>query len=108
MKRAIVVRGRLTGARTIELEEPVEGVEAEVEVVLREVTAAVAAEDDPESLVAVLHREDVDAALAGNPVAVQVVHRPAASPSVAGEDVTESPVVVVRRVPSSSHIRTPR
>ena len=107
MKRAIVVRGRLTGARTIELEEPVEGVEAEVEVVLREASLPIA-EDDPESIVAVLHREDVDAALAGNPVAVQVVHRPATSPSVGGEDVTESPVVVVRRVPSSSHIRTPR
>jgi len=52
MRRAIVVRGRLKGPRLIELEEPVEGVEAEVEVVLRE-SAPAAAEDDGESLIAV-------------------------------------------------------
>jgi hypothetical protein len=106
MRRAIVVRGRLKDGRTIELEEPVDGVEEEVEVVLRE-AAPPAPEEDPESLVAVLNREEIDAAIAGNPVAMQVVHRPA-SPSAGGEDVTESPVVVVRRVPSSSSIRTPR
>lgn len=39
MRRAIVVRGRLRGPRTIELEEPVDGMEEEVEVVLREAAA---------------------------------------------------------------------
>lgn len=107
MKRAIVVRGRLRGPRTIELEEPVDGVEEEVEVVLRE-SAAPAIEEDAESLVAVMHREQIDAAIAGRSVDVQVVFRPPAQPPVAGEEVTESPVVVVRRSPSSSNIRTPR
>jgi hypothetical protein len=106
MKRAIVVRGRLRGPRVIELEEPVEGVEEEVEVVLRE-AAAPAPEDDAESLVAVMHREQIDAAIAGHSVDVQVVYRPPAQPPGTGEEVTESPVVVVRRMPSSSNIRTP-
>jgi hypothetical protein len=35
MERAIVVRGKLAGARHIELEEPVTEIEGEVEVVLR-------------------------------------------------------------------------
>ena len=105
MKRAIVVRGRLVGPRLIQLEETVDGVESEVEVVLRE-TAAPAAEDDPESIVAVVHREEIEAAIAGKPVDMQVVFGtpPQATPS--GEDVTESPVVVLRRVPSSPNIRT--
>ncbi|HTQ45013.1 MAG TPA: hypothetical protein VMI75_19770 [Polyangiaceae bacterium] len=107
MRRAIVVRGRLRGTRTIELEEPVEGVEEEVEVVLRE-AAEPAAEDDGESLVAVMHREQIDAAIAGKAVDVQVVYKPPPQPAVPGEEVTESPVVVVRRSPSSSSIRTPR
>jgi hypothetical protein len=111
MKRAIVVKGRVVGPRLIELEETVEGVESDVEVVLREAVppAAAAAEDDPESLVAVLHREDIDAALAGDRVEVQVVYKPPPpSSSVAGEEVTESPVMVARRNPSSARIRTPR
>ncbi len=108
MKRAIVVRGRLRGPRTIELEEPVDGVEEEVEVVLRESAAAPALDEDAESLVAVMHREQIDAAIAGKAVDVQVVYKPPQQPPVAGEEVTESPVVVVRRAPSSSNIRTPR
>ncbi len=107
MRRAIVVRGRLRGSRTIELEEPVDGVEEEVEVVLRE-AAAPAAEEDGESLVAVMSRDQIEAAIAGKDVDVQVVYRPPAQPAASGEEVTESPVVVVRRMPSSSHIRTPR
>lgn len=108
MKRAIVVRGRLRGPRLIELEEPVEGVEEEVEVVLREADSAQAPEDEGESLVAVMHREQIDAAIAGKDVDVQVVYRPPPPPPASGEEVTESPVVVVRRMPSSSNIRTPR
>lgn len=107
MKRAIVVRGRLKGSRIIELEEPVEGVDEEVEVVLRE-AAAPAIEEDAESLVAVMHREQIDAAIAGKAVDVQVVYKPSPQSPVAGEEVTESPVVVARRTPSSSNIRTPR
>jgi hypothetical protein len=108
MRRAIVVRGRLRGSRVIELEEPVEGVEEEVEVVLRE-SAEPSTEEDAESLVAVMHREQIDAAIAGKDVDVQVVYRPPQQPpGGAGEEVTESPVVVVRRMPSSSNIRTPR
>jgi hypothetical protein len=107
MKRAIVVRGRLKGPKLIELEESVEGVEEEVEVVLRE-AAAPAPEEDAESLVAVMHREQIDAALAGKTVDMQVVHRPPPEAPAAGEEVTESPLVVVRRMPSSSNIRTPR
>jgi len=107
MRRAIVVRGRLRGTRTIELEEPVEGVDEEVEVVLRE-SAPPAPEEDAESLVAVMHREQIDAAIAAKAVDVQVVYRPPPQAPVAGEEVTESPVVVVRRMPSSSNIRTPR
>ena len=105
MQRAIVVRGRLKGPRLIELDEPVEGVEAEVEVVLRELAPA-AAEDDGESLIAVMQRKDVAAAMEGH-VNVEVLYR-APSPGVgaAGEDVTESPVVLVRRVPSSPKIPT--
>jgi len=37
MKKSIVVRGRLSGSRHIDLEEPVTGIEGEVEVVLRPV-----------------------------------------------------------------------
>lgn len=40
MRRAVVVRGWLRGDQLIELEEPVSGVETEVEVVLRELEAA--------------------------------------------------------------------
>jgi hypothetical protein len=105
MKRAIVVRGRLVGPRLIELEETVEGVESDVEVVLRE-KAAPAAEDDPESIVAVVHREEIEAAMAGKAVDVQVVYGPPPQPPTGGDEVTESPVVVVRRVPSSPRIPT--
>lgn len=101
------MRGRLRGPRTIELEEPVDGVEEEVEVVLRE-AAVPSAEEDAESLVAVMSREQIDAAIAGKAVDVQVVYKPPAQPPLAGEEVTESPVVVVRRTPSSPNIRTPR
>lgn len=101
------MRGRLRGSRTIELEEPVEGVDEEVEVVLRE-SAKPAVEEDAESLVAVMHREQIDAAMAGKAVDVQVVYKPPPQSPIAGEEVTESPVVVVRRTPSSPNIRTPR
>lgn len=100
MRRAIVVRGRLKGPRLIELEEAVEGVEAEVEVVLRE-QAPAAVEDDGESLIAVMRRKDVDAAIEGN-VGMEVVYR---APSTGGEEVTESPLVLVRRVPSAPNIQ---
>jgi hypothetical protein len=98
MRKAIVVRGRLRGPRIIELEEPVEGVDADVEVVLRESESAT--EDDPESLIAVLRRDEVDAALARTPLEVQLVYRAPLSPSNVDE-VTESPVVLARRVPSA-------
>jgi hypothetical protein len=103
MRRAIVVRGRLVGPRLIELEEPVLGVEAEVEVVLRE-AAPPAAEDEGESLIAVLQRKDVEAAITRK-VDVEVVYQGPGAPSVAGEDVTESPVVLVRRVSSVPKIQ---
>lgn len=42
MQRAIIVRGRLNGARRIDLDEPVEDVTGEVEVVVRMVEAEAA------------------------------------------------------------------
>jgi hypothetical protein len=72
MQRAIVVRGRLKGPRLIELDEAVEGVEVEVEVVLREAAPA-APEDEGESLIAVMQRKDVVAAMEGN-VGVEVLY----------------------------------
>jgi hypothetical protein len=39
MQRAIIVRGRLSGPRRIDLDEAVEGVSGEVEVVVRAVEA---------------------------------------------------------------------
>ncbi len=98
MRRALVVRGRLKGPRLIELEEPVEGVETEVEVVLRELSPA-APEDDGESMIAVLRREDFDRAAARS-VDMEVVYRASSTTSAtgaSGEDVTESPLVLVRR-----------
>lgn len=104
MRRAIVVRGRLKGPRLIELEEPVEGVEAEVEVMLRE-TAPAAAEDDGESLIAVMRRQDVDAAIDGQ-VGMEVVYRAPSSGGAGGDEVTESPLVLVRRGASAPKIPT--
>ena len=103
MRRAIVVRGRLKGPRLIELEEPVQGVEAEVEVVLREL-APTPIEDDGESLIAVLRRKDVDAAIEGT-VGMEVVYRAPSSGGV-GEEITESPLVLVRRAASTPKIET--
>jgi hypothetical protein len=105
MRRAIVVRGRLKGPRLIELEEPVHGVEAEVEVVLREF-ALPAVEDDGESLIAVMRRKDVDAAIEGDVGGMEVVYRAPSAAGEASEEVTESPLVLVRRVPSSPKIET--
>jgi hypothetical protein len=42
MERAIIVRGRLTGPKRIDLDEPLEGVSGEVEVVVRAVEAKAA------------------------------------------------------------------
>lgn len=39
METALIVRGRLSNSRTIELDEPVSDIDGEVEVVLRRVTA---------------------------------------------------------------------
>lgn len=94
------------GPRLIELEEPVQGVEAEVEVVLRELAPA-AMEDDGESVIAVLQRKDVDAAIKGK-VDVEVIYRGQGTGGAAGEEVTESPVVLLRRVPSTPKIRAVR
>ena len=105
MRKAIVVRGRLKGPRLIELEEPVHGVEAEVEVVLREL-APPAVEDDGESLIAVMRRKDVDAAIEGDVGDMEVVYRAPASGAEGSEEITESPLVLVRRLPSSPKIET--
>jgi hypothetical protein len=98
MQRAIVVRGRLKGPRLIELDEAVEGVEVEVEVVLREAAPA-APEDEGESLIAVMQRKDVVAAMEGN-VGVEVLYRGPGQVGSGGEEITESPLVLVRRMRS--------
>jgi hypothetical protein len=91
MQRALVVRGRLKDGKTIVLDEPVEGVEVEVEVVLREL-APPPLEETGESVIAVLRREDLETAMRGE-LGVEVVHAP-----LRNEDFTESPVVLARRV----------
>lgn len=57
MRRAIVVRGKLLDGRIVELEEPVEGVETDVEVLVRLADEAVA--EDSESPVMVVDRERI-------------------------------------------------
>ena len=99
MRRAIVVRRRLTDSQTIVLDEPVEGVDVEVEVVLREALPP-RPDETGESLVAVVRRADLEDAMRKD-LDVEVLHAPAAASS---EDVTESPVVLGRRV--SATIRT--
>lgn len=97
--KAIIVRGRLKGGRTIELDESVEGFAEDVEVILREMPRA-AVDEDPESMIAVVQRSDVAAAMSGQPMEMEVLYRAQAS-NATGEDVTESPLVLVRRVPSA-------
>ncbi len=94
MQRALVVRGRLKDSRTIVLDEPVAGVEVDVEVVLREVLPT-RLDDTAESLIAVVRRADVEGALRGD-LEVEVLH----AQSLHGnpEDVTESPVLLARRI----------
>jgi hypothetical protein len=93
MQRAIIVRGRLIDGRTIQLDEPVHGVDEEVDVVLRE-SLPTASADTGESLVAVLHRDDIDRAMRGGDIELEVLRAPA---PVTAEEYTESPVVLARR-----------
>ena len=56
-------------------------------------------EDEGESLIAVMQRRDVAAAMQGN-VDVEVLYRGQGQVGSGGEEITESPVVLVRRVGS--------
>jgi hypothetical protein len=54
MDRAVIVKGRLTNATRVELDEPVEGLSGAVEVVLRALPPPTGASHGPEG-----HTEDV-------------------------------------------------
>ncbi len=88
---ASIVRGRLTDARTIVLDEPVEGVETNVEVVLRE-AVAVRLDETGESIVAVVRRVDLENA--AHDVEVEVMRDSGAS----GNPTEDSSFVLARRV----------
>jgi hypothetical protein len=54
MERAVILRGRINGARRIELDEPLEEVTGEVEVVVRAVAHAPAPRHDLEDVLRAL------------------------------------------------------
>jgi hypothetical protein len=98
MKRAFIVKGRLSGPRTIELAEPVDGVEVEVEVIVREAQRTLPPPDVTESPVAKFRRDEVDAALAGKVPRVEVVYEQSTRTAGDGRDVSaETGMIFARR-----------
>jgi len=70
MEHAVIVRGRMTDERHIELNEPVDDVNGAVEVTVRQVSAAVKVEEDILDFLARIPRgtrtkEDIDHYLQG-------------------------------------------
>jgi len=69
MERAIIIRGRLADSRHIELDEPVDELEGDVEITLRPVTEAARPRRDIADIIASMRggqrsKEDIDAQLA--------------------------------------------
>jgi hypothetical protein len=69
MAKAVILRGRLSDSRHIELDEPVPGIEGEVEVVLRAVAPSVGEVADVFDIIAATapgtrSKEDIDRQLA--------------------------------------------
>lgn len=102
MQRAFVVKGRITGSRTVELAEPLPAGDFEVEVIVREVARPAAPPpDDTESPVAILRRDVVDAALARKPPKLEVVFERSEQGDQAGDPMGETGLIVARRKAST-------
>ena len=56
MERAVIVRGRISGARRIDLDEPLEEVSGEVEVLVRSVRGTLRATADVDDVLRTLPR----------------------------------------------------
>jgi len=96
MRKAIIVRGKLRGGRVVELEEPVEGVDDDVEVVLR--LQQEAQPEESESPVVMVRRDQLDPLLHPENLQVEVVAEQRRSTGLGS--TTE--IVMARRVGRSS------
>ncbi len=56
MERAVIVRGRISGARRIDLDEPLEEVSGDVEVLVRSVPGTLHAKSDVDDVLRTLPR----------------------------------------------------
>ena len=92
-----MVKGRLSGSRTVELAEPVDGVEIEVEVIVREAQNTIPPPEATESPVAKFRRDEVDAALARKAPHLEVVYERAPSDGRDGRDATADTGMIVAR-----------